>query len=452
MKAYFTHSWKFLLLGLMLALAFGLMLHARPELAPLFAPVAVIGARELRDRRGTVLDQARAIVDAAEADDRDLTEEEQAAYDGHLVEADQLENRINRLESLPQTSPPPAPGRRAPAHLRQPLGDSEVRAMAAWARTGDRGAVRDLLSQDERGNEGVEIRVPTALEMRAVNNTIMNITTAADGQVLVPTGFAGQIAARRTEVRLSERLGVRLVPGVGTTVNFPYENGDAQDFNATNEQDDNHAQVYTRDAPVFANKAFTLAKKTKKLELTEELLDDEDANLMSFIADHIGRAIGVTHNALLLTEVGAYGTALKTFASATAIADKEPEELVYHDTLGYYLDDGGNIAWVLRPTTFGAIKSISGDARIYGDAGASPRRTLLEYTAHYSNKAAAIAASAKTLYFGNWWYVGMREDPSLRLIRDPYSVDGMVVMKYSFRTCYGVLIPGAIGYGVHPSA
>ena len=46
----------------------------------------------------------------------------------------------------------------------------------------------------------------------------------------------------------------------------------------------------------------------------------------------------------------------------------------------------------------------------------------------------------------------MREEPALRFIRDPFSVDGIVVLKYSFRTVYGVLIAGAVGYGVHPSA
>jgi len=56
------------------------------------------------------------------------------------------------------------------------------------------------------------------------------------------------------------------------------------------------------------------------------------------------------------------------------------------------------------------------------------------------------------VYFGNWFRVGFREEPALRLIRDPYSVDGLVILKYSFRTVYGVLTAGGIGYGVHPSA
>ena len=418
-----------------------------------------MNARELRDRRGQLIDQANTLIEATEAEDRDFNPEEQQSYDDLLAEAESLRTRIERLEARPQPATPPAQGnsrqRQAPAQIRN-RGDSEVRALAAYVRDGDRGAVRDFMGteEDERGRqvEAVTINIPTGLETRAVVDSIMNITTAADGGALVPTGFAGQVAARRNEVRLAEQLGVRMIPGVGTTVEYPYENADPVALAATAEQDDEHAQTYGRDTPVLATKQFTLAKKTKKIELTEELLDDEDAALMNFLADHMGRAMGITHNGLLLTEVAAYGTALKTFASASAIADGEPEDIVYNDTLGYYLDDGGAIHFVMRPSTFGSIKSLSGDARIYGDTAATVRRTLLEYPVSYSNQAAAIAASAKSVYFGNFYYVGMRESPALRIIRDPYSVDGLTILKYSFRACYGVLIAGAVGYGVHPSA
>lgn len=407
-----------------------------------------MNVRELRDRRATMLESAQALVEAAETEDRDLTTEEQAQYDELISKADQLEQRISRLESLPKVA-----DRQAPAVNRTRLGDDEIRAMSHYIKTGDTGAVRGLTGRDEDGKVEVNVRMPSAPEMRAVTDSTMNITTAADGKNIVPTGFAGQIAMRRNEIRLAERLGVRPVPGVGTTVNFPYENADAQEFGTTNEQADAHNQNYQRDAMQFGVKPFTLVKKTKKVELTEELLDDEDANLMAFVADNIGRALGVTHNKALITEVGTAGTKLVDFASATAIAGGEPEDIVYQDALGYYLDDGGSVAFVMRPSTYGDIASLTGNARLYAaQAAGQLNRELLGYPVFYSNQAAAIAAEAKSVYFGNWYYVGMREDPVLRIIRDPYSVDGLVILKYTTRLCYGVLIAGAIGYGAHPAA
>ena len=241
----------------------------------------------------------------------------------------------------------------------------------------------------------------------------MNITTDADGKVTVPVGLAPRIAARMGEIRLTDRLGCQFIPGVGTTVNHTYENADPVVFAATSEQADDGSNVYERDTPVLANKAFTLAKKTKKVHLTEELLDDTGENLMEAIASWIGRGMGLTHNSLLLTEAAASGTALKTFAAAAAIAAGEVEDLVFHDTLTFYLDDASNPAWIMRPSTLGAIKGIVSTARTYGEQtlGSMGFKTLLEYPVLYSNYATGIEASAKSVYFGNWYYMGYREAP-----------------------------------------
>ncbi len=408
--------------------------------------------RELRAQREQLIGQAAELLDAAEAEDRVFTEEERGQYDAFLKEADELRVRAEEIESLAGLQGS-LNARQAPAFNRIPRGDNEMRAMAAYVRSGDTGGIRDLMDEEDgAAGPSIIVNLPSIRELRAVDST-MNITTAADGGAAVPTGFAGQIAARRNEIRLTERLGIRRVPGVGTTVNFPYENADPVVFATTSEQDDAHAQSYERDAMVLATKAFTLVKKTKKVELTEELLDDEDASLMDAIADWIGRAIGLTHNTLLLTEVASNGTSLKTFASATAIAAGEPEDIVFNNALGFYLDDAGSSAWVMRNPTFGDIASITGNARLYAETpGGGFDHEILGYPVFLSTAAAAVAASAKSVYFGNWFSVGFREEPALRLIRDPYSVDGLVILKYSFRTVYGVLTAGGIGYGEHPSA
>lgn len=430
---------------------------------------------QLRAALAALVAEARQIINNPGGENRALTDEQNARYiaimgeDGQGGEVAELRGQIARLEGLEaeearqnqsagrQTRTTPA----APAVVSQ-LGDSEERALAEFFRTGDSGG----FSAEMRGVDGqgafvelswsrdMEQRVREhVMERRAATDSTLNITTGDDGGDLVPTGFVPMIVARKNERMLANTLGVRRVPGRGTTVEFPFENANPEPFATTAEQADDHSVSYERDAPRFDKKAFTLVKKTKKLELTEELLDDEDASLLEFIANHIGRAIANTHNSMLLTEVAANGTALKTFASATAIADKELEDIVFNDTLSYYLDDASSPAWVSRPTTLGKVMQISGDPRIYAEtpAGSRTRRSVLGYGWHYSNHATAVQASAKSVYFGDWNYVGFREAPALRFIRDPYSVDGLVILKYSFRAVYGVLIAGAIGYGQHPT-
>lgn len=415
--------------------------------------------RELRQRLAALVALMETLNTTAEGENRDLTDEEQTQYDDAMQEAEALRGRIARLERTADlatevrgTQPTRAAGREAPNHNRLPLGDDETRALAHFFRSGDGGGIRHLLSE-ERGAVGLNLNIPTQRETRAVVDSTMNITTAADGKNIVPVGFVQDVATRKNERMLAESLGVRRVPGTGTTVNYPVEAADPEDFAVTAEQADNHSVAYERDAGNTGLKAFTLVKYTRKLELTEELLEDEDVGLLDYIADRIGRQIAATHNGLLLTEVGANGTALKVFAAAAAIAAGEPEDIVYHDTLGYYLDDGSNAAWVMRHSTFGTIAKLTGDARLYAETPAgSFRSQLLGYPAYYSNKAAAVAASAKSIFFGDWDQVGYREAPELRIIQDPYSVDGLVILKYSFRAVYGVLQAGAIGYGVHPTA
>ena len=64
---------------------------------------------------------------------------------------------------------------------------------------------------------------------------------------------------------------------------------------------------------------------------------------------------------------------------------------------------------------------------------------------------AAIATGQKSVYFGNWSYMGYREAPSMTVLRDPYTLasSGQIQFVYMFRAVYKVLQAGAIGYGLH---
>ena len=176
---------------------------------------------------------------------------------------------------------------------------------------------------------------------------------------------------------------------------------------------------------------------------------------MAYLNDFVGRGMAKTHNDLLLTEVAANGTSLKTFASATVIAVDELEDIVFGDDLGAYLDDAGSAGWVMRRSTHGEIATLD-DANIrrYYDNQTGSKDELFGFPILNSQKAGLTAASAKSVYFGNWNFVGYREAPGFTMLRNPYLLanSGQLVLHYMFRACYDVLIAEAIGYGVHPSA
>jgi len=314
----------------------------------------------------------------------------------------------------------------APAFNKTRLGDDEVKAYTHFLRTGDSSGIK------------------------ASNDTDMNIGTAADGGNAVPTGHFNEIIARRDEMMLSNKLGLRKIPGIGTTVNVPTDNEADGEFVSTAE-----AGTFDRDAPAISQVAMTLVKYTKRVELSVELLQDEDSRLMAFLSDFVGRGMAKTHNNLLVTEVAANGTQFKQFASASAIAAGEVQDIIYNNDLEPYLDDA-SVAWVTRPSTFGDIVSLQGNDFIYDRTpqGDGRGRTLAGFPVAFSQKVAAPAASAKSILFGNFYYVGWREAPGFTVLRDPYSKasTGQVVLHYYFRTVYKVLQAEAIGYGQQATA
>lgn len=393
----------------------------------------------LQQRADLVKEQAALFAAAEGRADMALTDDEKSRDDAITATLQTVAGELER-EDRRRENERAVQG--APAYNKLPRGDNFGQAFGHWVRTGDKGA----LNADGFGVEGTQEGYTISA---ASNATDMNIGTAADGGDTVPTGFYNQIIARRDESMLAARLPIMRIPGVGTTVDVPYDNEADGEFVTKAE-----ANAFDLDAPAVAKKSLTLVNYTKYTDVSYQLLDDSGVNLMAFLSDFVGRGMAKTHNNLLLTEVAASGTSFKTFASATAIAFGEPEAILGNNDLADYLDEDGAVAWVMRSSTHWAIKSlVSTSTRLYTQDTDSGRQ-MLGYPVLFSQKAAAPAASAKSVYFGNWRRVGMREGNGLTFIRDPYTVaiNAQVRLLWNFRTVYGVLTAEAIGYGVHPSA
>ena len=309
---------------------------------------------------------------------------------------------------------------------------------------GEKDEMKGFMHYIRTGQENSTMRA-----LKASNDTDMNIGTAEDGQYLVPTGHYQNVITRRDESALWSRLGVTEIPGVGTTVNVPYDDEADGEFVVATE-----TQEFDDDAPATGRKQMTLKKYAKIIRISHELLRDEDSRLESFLANWVGRGMAKTHNDLLITEVETNGTALKTFASATAVALGEMEDMVFQSDMVSYLD-GGSAAWVMSGPSYAKIASIKGDALTYAQTPQGKfRESILGFPVYFTNKADTIGASKKSLFFGDWSQVGVRNGAGLQLIRDPYTRAryGQIELVYLFDVVYGVLNAEAIGYGIHPSA
>ncbi len=396
---------------------------------------------QLIQERVDLVKEARELL--AQAEGRDLTEEEKLRDDEINARLETLAGEIEREERLRihEDALPTVPTT-IPAFNRINRGDSFMNAFRHWTLTGDKGGL-DIgsFNQIEGIGEGYTIHA-------ASNATDMNITTATDGGSIVPTGFYNRIIARRDEMNLAAKLPLLKIPmsGGGNSFEIPVDNEADGEFMDTNE-----ATTFDLDAPELDKKSGTLVLYSKYTDVSYQLLRSTPTDLEAFLVNWVGRGYAKTLNSLLLTEVAANGTSFKSFASPSAIAFGEPEDIVGNDALASYMDDEAALAWVMRSSTHWDIKSLTESDRQYAiniDNG----KSLLGYPVHYSQKAAAVAANAKSMYFGNWQYVAHAEGNSLTFMRDPYTVavSGQVRLLWFFETDFVVTQAEAIGYGAHP--
>lgn len=402
-------------------------------------------SRELKLQRATLISQARAMIELAETENRDLTAEEQTAYDAKMAEIDTLKARIDRADRLAAldaelTQPEPrknsAPVSGAFNISKTGIGDTEAKALAHYVRTGDNGGLRQVTG------------VQNSDFMATSNDTDMNVGTQADGGYLVPTGHWQGIVAKRNESALFGPLGVTPYNGMrGTTANVPIETGGANAFVSTNEA----PGTFDRDAPVFNVAAMTLVNFTKDIEITNDLSDMEDSAMMTFLTNYVGRALALTHNSALVTAALAGGTSNTLGAVAAATASDVT-------TLNYALaaEYADGAAWLMKRATEGKYRALTGNPFMFAPQGfalTGVNDPLWTAPVFYSSFVPAIGSGLKSLIFGNFEFMGMRETP-LSFLYDPYSKasTGRKMLHYYTRIVYKVTNADAILYGTHPTA
>jgi HK97 family phage major capsid protein len=401
-------------------------------------------SRELKNQRATLISQARALLEVAEKENRDLTAEEQTQYSEKMTAIDALKARIDRadqLAALESQMSEPEPRKNSalpgmPAFNRKTgLGDNETKATAFYIKHGDTGALKGLQADQ------------TTEFMAGSNNTDMNVGTQADGGYLVPTGHFQGIVGKRNESALFGPLGVTPYNGYrGTTLNVPIETGGSNVFVSTAES----TGAVDIDAPVFNVAALTFVNFTKSLELTNDLRDMEDSDLMNFLTGWVGRALALTHNSALVTEALLDGTSV-TLGAQTAATAGDPETL-NGALLAEYSD---NAFFVMKKATLAKYRALTGSPFLYQPtpAGALSPRQLGEYSVFLSSFVPAIGSGLKSSILGDFSYMGMREIP-LTFLYDPYSKanTSRVMLHYRTSIVYKVTNADAILYGKHPTS
>ena len=305
------------------------------------------------------------------------------------------------------------------------------------------------------------VRTGEVSNIRKASKAALQEGTPTEGGYLVPDDEYGSIIAKRDEESIISKLGLMRVTTNRDKYNFPTENASLAKFTLVAEEG---AISAAEEEPTFAQVSVPVYKFTKLIKMSEELLEDDNSNLEAFLTNAIGRAVADTENYYALIGAGSTepqgafvgGTAGLSFDSASAIGAAEIPELM--GKLGSPYHNGA--AWVMDPATWFYLKGLvsssvftftSGVARMSGTVDGP---TLEGYPVVLNSNVANITASAKSLMFGNFNYMGFVTNRGLRIRRlnELYADTGQVGILATYRFGCAVLQAEAFQYATHPSA
>lgn len=266
-------------------------------------------------------------------------------------------------------------------------------------------------------------------------------TTANTTLVNVPRSTYDKINKKVQEMALFPRLGIQKV------ISDKYiTDGELSEFVLTGE-----GVQFDRDRKTAHTEIdFSKSKYSKTVEMTYETLDRSDGEIEDWLIDKVARAWVRTADKLLWTAISGGGTKLGTFASAAAMSGGDLEKVVFADALGDYMDNSSDISLIAKRSTVGALNSVYAAGRAYDN-----QMPFLGQRLYMHSQVPAIAANAKSIWFGNWREaIGYRDFGQLQMLRDPYSKgrDGILCLHYHTFGVFKVINSAAYGYGQHPAS
>jgi HK97 family phage major capsid protein len=344
--------------------------------------------KRLLEQRANVWEQAKELLDRAATENRDLSAEEEKAYERANADLDAIDVRRKDLEEqaraakdaeqfLSQFSPKdPTPGKRSTADELRAAFKGENRD--GYVTTLDPAEVRDL--------------------------TVGSATAGGDTR---PTSFSGRLWAHLIEVANVINAGATVITTDG-----------GEDFGLPTTTAHSTAALTAEGAaisesdPAFVKRTLGAYKYAVLLQVSSELVTDTGVDLEGYIAMQAGRAVGNSFGTHLVTGTGSsqpYGIATGSTLGVTGGAGVSgaftADNLIdlHYSVIGPYRNSP-SCAWLMRDATMGAVRKLKGSDNNYlwqpGLVVGAPD-TLLGKGVYTDPNVAAVALSAKSVFFGD---------------------------------------------------
>lgn len=367
-----------------------------------------MNAKQMREKRGALVEQMQGMVAAAKAEGRNLSNEENEKFDAISNEVDELRSaaaRIERAEELKKEMAAKA---------------EELRDLAPNAKVEVRDAFNAYLRKGMNGINAAEARA--LAELRGTDTQIT--TTDGLGGFLVPENWSDFVSA--TELFKSD---IEQVATVIRTANGQHFNLPANDDTAVVAAILGEGTAESVSDMTFTNVKFEpFTYSSKIVKVSNQLISDNAFDLGSFVGGQLANRLKRGINAHLTTGdasskpqgIVTGSTLGKTAASATAVTVSEVMDLFYSVDASYRNAPGAG--FMMNSATAKAVRVLgfgsSNDFPAYVPGMSVGEPDMLFGKPVYINEDMdGIATGNKSIIFGDLKQYYVHEAGGVQLLR-----------------------------------
>lgn len=355
-----------------------------------------------QEERARAWEEAKSLLDAAAADKRDLTAEEQQTYDRISEDLDRRAAVIEHLRADLEREARAAEVR-IPEITRQPAPES-------------RPSDADVLRALARG----EVRSAT-FERRDLNTT--------DDSSVVSQGFYAVLQEQLIYAgpMLEPGIATILTTGMGNDIKVPRQTAFS---NATATAE---AAQFAESEPTFASFTLRAHKYGTLLQVSRELLEDSEIDLEGFLGRQFGHALGTAVNSVLTIGTGTVqpngivtaSAAGKTGGTGVSGAFTADNLIDLAHSVDSAVARQPGVGFMMARATLGAVRKLKDDQGAYlYQPGVGTPDSLLGFRVIENPDVPAVAVGAKSVLFGDFSSYHIRRVGGVEIARsDQFAFD-----------------------------
>lgn len=358
---------------------------------------------------------AKSLLDAAAAEKRDLSADEEQSYSRMMADIDERSQKISDLQA------------------------AEARALDIEASMAHAPEVRDVRAAKTAGDFDV-VRALAAGEIRSHTFERRDLNTADDSSI-VPQSFYDVIQEKLVTVgpMLDGNIVTLLNTASGEDIKVPVE--------STRPAATAIAEATTITAldPTFSSITLKSQKVAVLTKVSRELLQDSGIDLVAYLGRTLGTSIGIKVNNLLTVGTGTVeakgiitaagsgvtgGTAVSGAFTADNLID------LAHSVDGAYVRNGAG--WMMRRASMGTLRKLKDTAGQYlyvPAATVGVADSFMGFPIFENPDVAATATSAKSVAFGWFGSYHVRQVGGIEVARsdDAYFASDEVGFRVTMR-------------------